>query len=109
VPPGHGFIDELKSHDSVHRVVFILIVCVIAPVIEEIYFRGLLFPITSLHLGTRVGALLSAVLFILGHLSLGILFAAAIYTLLVYRYRSIFPSVFAHIAYNTVMVIHVIV
>ena len=108
IPPEQNFVNELKSNSSANRTVLILIICIAAPIIEEIYFRGLLFPIASLNLGTRLGALLSAFLFILGHLSLGVVFVTAVYTWLVYRYRSIYPSIFAHIAYNSGLVIHVI-
>lgn len=106
--PQQAIIDEYYSFDTFGKVCLIIIVCGISPVFEEIYFRGLMFPIASVKIGALAGGALSAFLFILFHLSLGVVLATVVYTWLVYRSRSIYPSIFAHIAYNSVWFIRAI-
>jgi membrane protease YdiL (CAAX protease family) len=100
-----NYINEFNSYDINGRIIYVLIICLLAPVFEEIYFRGLLFPIASLRLGAPAGAILSAVLFILGHMSLSVVFITVVYTYLAYRTQSVFPSIFAHISYNSIWII----
>lgn len=103
------YINEFNSFNVYGRVLYILIVCLFAPISEEIYFRGLLFPIVSLRLGAPVGAILSAILFVLAHMSFDVVFMTIVYTCLVYRSKSVFTSMFAHISYNTIWMIRVLI
>lgn len=103
------YIKEFNSFSVYGRILYVLIVCFFAPIAEEIYFRGLLFPIVSLRVGAPVGAILSAILFILAHMSFDVVFMTIVYTCLVYRSKSVFASMFAHISYNSIWMIRVLI
>ncbi len=49
---------------------FVITAVVLAPILEETLFRGLIFPLLSFRLGVRAGILLSSILFGLFHLNL---------------------------------------
>jgi len=106
--PDLNWIDEIKSYSIIGKIVSVVIMCIISPILEEIYFRGLLFPVLSIPLGSALGATLSAAFFILVHMSLGITIATILYTWLAYRYRSVYPSIVAHVAFNSVLFVRVV-
>jgi len=103
------YLKEFKSLSIYGRILYILIVCFLAPISEEIYFRGLLFPIASLCLGAPIGAILSSSLFILAHMSFDVVFMTLVYICLVYRSKSVYSSMFAHIFYNSIWMIRVLI
>lgn len=105
IPLKQNYINEFNSYNMFGRIIYVVIICVIAPISEEIYFRGFLFPIASTSLGAPVGAILSAILFIISHMSLNIVIVTVIYTYLVYRTRSVFTSIVAHITYNSIWIV----
>ncbi|MBA2123958.1 hypothetical protein B9J78_03350 [bacterium Unc6] len=88
-------------------IIYIWIIAgIIAPVSEELFFRGFLYPALKVRNGKVLGILLSACFFSILHLNissilpifvLGILFAW-----LYENTGSIFPSIFAHSLHNTV-------
>lgn len=102
------YLNEFHSLCFYGRIFYILIVCFLAPISEEIYFRGLLFPIISVRLGAPAGAILSAILFILAHMSFDVVFMTLVYTSLVYRSKSVFTSMLAHISYNSIWMIRLL-
>ena len=87
----------------------ILIATFLAPVLEEIIFRGIAFAGLAARLGAAWAAVISVVVFILVHapqkiyylpgfLDVGLVALAAV--LLRLRYRSIRPGILLHILYN---------
>ncbi|RIK09432.1 MAG: hypothetical protein DCC49_06170 [Acidobacteria bacterium] len=82
-----------------------LIAGIMAPVSEELLYRGMLFAAVSRRTGRVVGLILSSALFGLAHLNLYsfiLLFAVGIVlTLLVMRTESLVSSIAAHIAFNS--------
>lgn len=93
------------SYNLIGKLIFIILLCLVLPVAEEIYFRGLLYPLFSSHLGSVTGAILTVIIFTLFHMptintALFILLSGSIYTWLVYRSRSVIPGIIAHCINN---------
>jgi hypothetical protein len=84
---------------------FILVGVVMAPVIEEIFFRGFLFNGFRQHLGWNKAALLSALFFSLAHLQLVTLIPTFIlgYLLayLFHKSNSLWPGIILHFSVNS--------
>jgi len=108
VKPEMDWINEIRSHSIFWQILLISTICVISPIFEEIYFRGLLFPIIGNYLGPKVGAVISGAAFLGLHLSFGVFLATIIYTLLAYFSRSVYPSIAAHIAFNSILFVRAI-
>jgi len=94
-----------------HPIQFIF-VCLAAPFIEELFFRGLLLPTFAQYLGLSIGIFLTSLLFSLYHAStwgavgfigylvpflIGMLFAFA-----TIRFESVAPAIIGHMTLNTV-------
>ncbi len=79
---------------------------VVAPVIEELYFRGVLTPVLVRRLGWLPGAAISSALFAVLHFQPNIIvftFLLGIFLSLMYiRLRSIVPGIFLHILNNLI-------
>jgi hypothetical protein len=77
---------------------------VVAPVVEEIFFRGFVFAGLAKQYGWRPGAVGSSILFALIHFQplaiLPIFVLGLIFAYLYYRSRSIWPAVLMHVATN---------
>jgi membrane protease YdiL (CAAX protease family) len=86
----------------------ILVVVLLAPVVEEIFFRGLLLRSLENRLGSGWALASSSVLFGLTHFQLLQLPALIMFGLvagwLAQRYDRLGPAIFAHIAFNAVTV-----
>lgn len=86
------------------RLVALLALGIVGPLGEEFYFRATLQEAAETVLGSRMGVLLSAVLFILAHESMALMPSITLYTVLVSglydRYRSFWPSFLAHAGIN---------
>jgi membrane protease YdiL (CAAX protease family) len=108
-----GPLAQFASGGALSRVVFALIALVYAPLVEEFFFRGLLFKGFSASWGTIAGGAVVTVLFVLLHLfetinywpaTLAIL-SLSVSTLIVrIRSGSLYPSMALHFAYNAVVV-----
>lgn len=109
-PLTEGIISEYYSYKTFGRMFYAILSSLIYPVAEEIYFRGLLFPILSLRFGIKTGAISSVFLFMLSHLTtdglLSLALLGGVCTWLVIRTKTIIPSIVAHITFNTVWLIH---
>lgn len=93
---------------------FVVTTVVLAPLAEEVLFRGVLFQGLRQKTGFWVAALVSAVLFTLPHLaegggaiatgviSSGILPLGVVFAALVERRGSLAPAIFAHATYNAI-------
>ena len=81
----------------------IVIGCVVAPVIEELVIRGLLYRSLRSSWGIGVSLMVSAAVFTLDHVPVAtvpILFAAACITLAFERSRSLYAAMLAHALIN---------
>ena len=85
---------------------------ILAPIIEEIFFRGVLFPLLSRRLGIIAGALLSGLIFGFAHfgnsdlLLIGVLsFGGFLLALLYVRTGSIIPGIILHGVNNAIVVL----
>ena len=98
-----------RADDAVGVLLLLLIVGVLAPVFEEIFYRGLLQR-ALLKRGIRpvVAVAVSSVVFGLSHLELlplpGLVAAGALFGYLAYRYDRLGPAIAAHVGFNLVAV-----
>ncbi len=61
----------LKSHNPLALGLLLLTTVVLAPLFEEVVFRGALLPVLARELGSLSGVIVSALVFALAHLSVG--------------------------------------
>jgi membrane protease YdiL (CAAX protease family) len=108
VKPEMTWIKEINSYSLHWQILVIPTICVISPIFEEIYFRGLLFPIIGTHWGPKTAAVITGIAFLALHTSLDVFLATLIYTLLAYYSRSVYPSITAHIAYNSMLFVRAV-
>jgi membrane protease YdiL (CAAX protease family) len=109
INPPPSKIEELISNKNVSYVMLLVVVSVIAPVCEEIFFRGFLFQGFKKRWGVTAGILVSSALFSAAHLDLyNLLPLLAIGWVLAYVFhktKSLFPVIFLHAAYNLVLIL----
>ncbi|MHB9053737.1 MAG: CPBP family intramembrane glutamic endopeptidase [Thermoleophilia bacterium] len=84
-------------------------IAVLAPVVEELFFRGILFQGFSKRLGLIGGGCASAAVFMIFHVDprvYGRIFiSGALFAFLYYRTRSLWPSIVCHSVANSLAVI----
>jgi len=87
----------------------VLGVVVLAPVFEEIFFRGLLYSALRRRLGVALGVLVSAIVFGVLHFEplslLSLSMVGAIFAYLYERTESLFAPMLAHAVYNGVVIL----
>ncbi len=97
-----------KATDPVGVVLLVLIVAIAAPIIEELFFRGLLLRAIEKRSGPRWALWVSSLVFGAVHLQLLQLPALTLIGLvlgwLTLRYGRLGPAIWAHIAFNSVAV-----
>lgn len=90
-----------------------LFAMVVAPVAEEIFFRGFMLPGISKRFGKGWGIVVSAFIFSLAHLQPGALVPIFLLGLLLawlyIKTKSIWPCIFAHFTYNSIAFIFMII
>jgi membrane protease YdiL (CAAX protease family) len=90
-------------------VVLVLLVVIGAPIVEELFFRGFVMGAIDRALGTGWGLWLSALFFGATHFQLLQLPALVLFGLvagvLVHRYGRLGPAIFAHMAFNAVTIV----
>jgi membrane protease YdiL (CAAX protease family) len=109
-PEQQDLVDELKSERSaLVLAVFGLLVCVLAPICEEFFFRGFMFRVFADRMGLIAGAALSGAIFGLVHLTGGplttglVLFALGFgFALLRWWTGSLLPSMGLHALNNSI-------
>jgi len=110
LPLPEGYLTDYFSYNFLERIIYAIVSCVVYPIAEEIYFRGLLFPILTLRFGILTGAVFSVFPFVLYHMtlsgSLSLAILGAVSTWLVFSSRTIIPSIVLHITYNSIWLIH---
>ncbi len=110
--PEHPASEQLQlNHDPLTVISILLLGAVVAPIWEEIMFRGLLFPALSrVCKGVPTGAILSSLIFASIHPQ-GIALWLALGTTglmscaLSYQTRSLVPSIFMHLFHNASLMI----
>jgi CAAX protease family protein len=107
--PAHREAGAAHSNPSV--VVLLLFLAVGAPLVEELFFRGLLLQSLSRWANPVVGVVGSALLFALAHFErlqfLGLALFGVVLGLMAWRLRRLGPGIAAHISFNTVAVLAV--
>jgi membrane protease YdiL (CAAX protease family) len=67
-PPEQEIAEEIKSEDAALAVIgYVGLTCLIAPLAEEVFFRGLLFPVLRARVGVAWGVLVTGALFSVVH------------------------------------------
>ena len=119
-PDVTGPVDDLvKDAHGAALVVLVLFVTVGAPVVEELFFRGLLLRSLERGLGTVWAVVVSSVLFGLAHpeglplgaqalVSISLAALAAVLAVLAVRTGRLGPSIFAHAAFNAWTVVFLV-
>jgi uncharacterized protein len=94
-------------------VALVLVVCVGAPIAEEVFFRGLLLRATERRFGTAVALVVSTVVFGLGHLQgiqlPALLLFGAVAGVLTVRTGRLGPAILCHMGFNTWTIIQLLV
>ncbi len=99
----------LKSQSGMMLVLYILSIVVFAPIFEELFFRGVLYPPLRNKLGRTQGMVLLAFIFAFLHFQLSgllsLFMVGLIITFLYDETGSLYPSIIAHAINNTVVLI----
>jgi uncharacterized protein len=67
-PPEQEITEEIKSEDGVFALAgYVGITCLVAPIAEEVFFRGFLFPVLRARTGVAWGVVITGALFSLVH------------------------------------------
>jgi uncharacterized protein len=109
-PPEQEITEEIKSEDGALALAgYIGITCLIAPIAEEIFFRGFLFPVLRARVGVAWGVLVTAALFSVVHAlgspveALVVLFVLGAGLCLLYlRTGSLLPCIGLHALNNAI-------
>lgn len=108
-PPAQQVIQNLLESDS--NLLFFLnsfLIVIVAPVTEEIFFRGFIYPYCKSKLGKWKGILLSALFFALAHASIWLFlptFLGGVILAIIYeRVKSLYSCILAHGVWNMIIV-----
>ncbi|MCP3855295.1 MAG: CPBP family intramembrane metalloprotease [Actinomycetia bacterium] len=98
-----------RATDPVGVILLLLIVAVGAPLVEELFFRGLVQTVFVARLGPTVGVIAQAFLFGIVHLQLiqlpGLVLFGLLAGELTRRSGRLGPAIWAHVAFNTTTVV----
>ena len=101
--PNQG-LDEIAALDGLARLPTFVIIGLLAPFAEEVFFRGFVLAALVSVMGGMRGAIISSAIFSIAHLNIGTLFPIFVMGMLLawlyMRTRSIWPSFVAHAAQN---------
>ena len=105
-------VQELKDSSLDKQLIIILSALVIAPIVEEFFFRKFLYKVLKYNFGILLGALLSSTVFAFIHFSVISFFVLLILGLfLCYsyeRYGSLAAPVLSHSLFNLLMIISIL-
>ncbi len=113
-PVGPSPIKALMSQDQLSFALVALFAVFIAPVVEELLFRGFLFPVFERSHGAFVAILLTSAMFTALHgrqnawqwqVMLGLFLVGAAFGAVRANTRSVVPSVFMHAGYNATLIL----
>jgi membrane protease YdiL (CAAX protease family) len=109
IAPPPSKIEELVSNKNVSYIMLLVVVSIIAPICEEIFFRGFLFQGFKKRWGVPAGILISSALFSAAHLdlynSLPLLAIGWVLAYLFHKTKSLFPVIFLHAIYNLLLIL----
>ena len=84
--------------------VYLVSIVIVPAIVEEIYIHGVLFGVFSRYAGTKIGMIISSLVFAMLHASfynfVGPFIAGLLFSWLTYIFKSIWPSVIAHATNN---------
>ncbi len=102
-------IEELIANRSISTNILLIVVAVVAPFCEEIYFRGFLYSAFKKSWGVSTALFLSSLLFALAHMEIySFIPLVVIGWLLAYIFektKSLFPTIFLHAIYNLILIL----
>lgn len=111
IPPPDGLaesMDQLRPHGPMGWVAAVLVLCVIAPIGEELVFRGLLLRGAEHRMGSREALVFSAAFFAAAHLQpyfvAGLFVVGLVLGAVYQRTRSLIACVYVHGLYNLLSV-----
>jgi membrane protease YdiL (CAAX protease family) len=109
-PKAQALVNDIRAEDALGIVIaWGVLVCVLAPLVEEVFFRGFMFTVFARRMGVAWAALLDGVVFGIGHaggaqaiqlVALGA-FGVAL-CLLYWRTQSIIPGMALHALNNSI-------
>lgn len=106
-PPNPVVPDILESTGIVSRVMLFVLVSIMAPIFEELFFRGVLLNSLRARWGTAAGIIVSSMLFAFLHpfpLSfMPIFMLGSVFAILTYERASLVPNMIAHSLNNTLI------
>ncbi|MCX6347392.1 MAG: CPBP family intramembrane metalloprotease, partial [Actinobacteria bacterium] len=109
ISPPSSKIEELITNKNVSYIMLLIVVSVIAPVCEEIFFRGFLFQGFKKRWGVPAGMLISSFLFSAAHLDLynflPLLAIGWVLAYLFHKTKSLLPVIFLHAIYNLILIL----
>lgn len=103
--PDSHYIDIMSSLGVVGKITYLFLACIVIPITEEIYFRGLLLPIISRRFGVIVAVIVTLTLFVVNHGQwrtglFSLCIQGAIYTWVSIRTGTPITSIITHVTYN---------
>lgn len=102
-------VTEMFGSSALSFVITIIIVALLTPVVEEMFFRGIIHQGLEQRLGFFPGALISATIFALAHLDLSVFVPIFLlgfgFAFLMHQTRSLWPSITGHFIFNAVAVV----
>jgi membrane protease YdiL (CAAX protease family) len=108
-PKDQSLVTDLKEEDTtIVLVAWAVLICVVAPVVEEIFFRGFMFTVFVKRLGLVWAALLDGIVFGLGHAPAAPIQLVALgafgvgLCILFWRTQSIIPGMALHALNNSI-------
>ncbi|WP_027724333.1 CPBP family intramembrane glutamic endopeptidase [Tuberibacillus calidus] len=98
----------VKEESSIEFIFDTIVAVLIAPFVEEIFFRGLIMQSWALRWGVKKGIVFSSILFSIMHLSpefLDMFIGGIILSILFIKYQSLLISISFHAIYNVINVV----
>ena len=109
IAPPTSKIEELVSNKNVSYIMLLVVVSIIAPICEEIFFRGFLFQGFKKRWGVPAGIIISSALFSAAHLDLynflPLLAIGWVLAYLFHKTKSLLPVIFLHAIYNLLLIL----
>ena len=112
-PEIQKMVQLLRDPSSIFQLISIALTALIAaPVVEEILFRGVLYPALSQYWGRTAGVLGNSILFGVIHWNwmslISLIFLGALWTLLYQRTQNLLAPILAHFLFNLINFVHVL-
>ena len=107
--PEQDIVKSIKSNQSIELVKIIFGATVISPIVEEIFFRKILYGILKEYIGVFFGVFSTSILFSIIHLNLYSFFTLFIFSIIlcfIYeQIKSIYVPILVHSMFNLVMIL----